>query len=592
MLGEVVLRVGFRYPPPFTFPTNGFELMDRTRHELSPARRAAMTSIAAGFVVACMVALGCETDSYMNPSVTGYYEHTPTTMPVLDRIDVIEAAEEPLGVTGPPEAQDLIANTLEYRIASGDVIIVEIYELISQGKTEAAVRRVDQGGDIRLPTINEIKAAGLTLEELRDAIRAKLQVFIKNPTVTVDIEEGRSFEFTIQGAIQNAGVFALNKPNFRLTQAIALAGGADVVTERVLIVRSMSLEDAITDDAASQPTNPPDDATPANPAVSSQNSANTTTAPPVDIEALINQLSGAPTPPPAPTPAPTPPPALPPSPGAVRGQQSTPPPPIDIDTLEPVSVTDAPGINAQTATQKIPVAQLANEGDSFIFDVNSQQWVRIRASGQSATAPVTVSAVGLPVPPGSALTGEAARATLPPVTATRTTDPKAFLRTRIIEVDYDRLVRGDASQNVVIRPGDDIYLQFPPIGMVYIDGEVSRPGVFQLPSYGRLTLSRLVATAGGLSQIAIPERVDLVRRLPGGREAAIRLNLAAIRNRGEPDVILKKDDYIVIGTNFWATPLAVFRNGLRMTYGFGFLLDRNWGNDVFGPPPQQETINF
>jgi hypothetical protein len=23
-----------------------------------------------------------------------------------------------------------------------------------------------------------------------------------------------------------------------------------------------------------------------------------------------------------------------------------------------------------------------------------------------------------------------------------------------------------------------------------------------------------------------------------------------------------------------------------MTYGFGFLLDRNFGNDVFGPPPE------
>ena len=32
-------------------------------------------------------------------------------------------------------------------------------------------------------------------------------------------------------------------------------------------------------------------------------------------------------------------------------------------------------------------------------------------------------------------------------------------------------------------------------------------------------------------------------------------------------------------------PLAVFRNGLRITYGFGFLLDRNFGNDVFGAPP-------
>ena len=31
--------------------------------------------------------------------------------------------------------------------------------------------------------------------------------------------------------------------------------------------------------------------------------------------------------------------------------------------------------------------------------------------------------------------------------------------------------------------------------------------------------------------------------------------------------------------------LAVVRGGLRATYGFGFLLDRNFGNDVFGAPP-------
>jgi polysaccharide export outer membrane protein len=172
--------------------------------------------------------------------------------------------------------------------------------------------------------------------------------------------------------------------------------------------------------------------------------------------------------------------------------------------------------------------------------------------------------------------------------ASKDTDPRLLFKTRIIEVDYDRLVRGDPSQNVVVRPGDDIYLTFPPIGVVYIDGKIQRPGVFQLPNYGRLTLSRLVAAAGGLTEIAIPERVDLVRRLPGGREAAIRVNLAAIRNMAEPDIILKKDDHVIIGTNFWATPLAVFRNGLRMTYGFGFLLDRNFGNDVFGAPP----VNF
>lgn len=576
------------------------------------SRTLASTAMSLLGIFALVFVAGCETDSYMNPSVTGYFENTPTTLPVLRRIDVIEPPEEPLGVTGPPEPQDLLANSLQYRLSPGDEIGIEIYELISLGKTERDLRVVDQAGYIRLPIIDEVKAGGLTLGELRDSIRAKLEVHIKNPDVTVDIQKGRSFEFSIQGAIQNAGLFALNKPDFRLTQAIALAGGADVVTERVLIIRAMRIEEDSTpnpDESSSERSSPsvPTDvgvAPSAQPAPA--NTGQGTTATPVDIESLINKLSEGdrppvpvpPVPPPsvppsAPAPETVPPSAPAPSPGAVSGTQSAPQgtAAIDIDTLEPVSVIDQPTVSAKTGTQQVPKSQLSNEGDSFIFDVNTQQWVRLRGAN-AAKPPVAVSDPTAPVPPGAAVTGGAAHAigqTSPAVRAAR--DPKAIFQTRIIVVDYERLVQGDQSQNVVIRPGDDIYLQFPPIGVVYIDGEISRSGVFQLPSYGRLTLSRLVAAAGGLTEIAIPERVDLIRRLPGDRQAAIRINLAAIRNMGEPDIDLKRDDHVIIGTNFWATPLAVFRNGLRITYGFGFLLDRNFGNDVFGPPPDNFTIN-
>jgi hypothetical protein len=48
---------------------------------------------------------------------------------------------------------------------------------------------------------------------------------------------------------------------------------------------------------------------------------------------------------------------------------------------------------------------------------------------------------------------------------------------------------------------------------------------------------------------------------------------------------MKPNDHVLVGTNWFAYPLAIFRNGLRMNYGFGFLLDRNFGNDVFGAPP-------
>ena len=259
-------------------------------------------------------------------------------------------------------------------------------------------------------------------------------------------------------------------------------------------------------------------------------------------------------------------------------------PPVDVDTLAPVRVTDNAVVEPAEGVRRAPITELSNEGDSFVFDVNAQQWVRIRQGGVAPAMPPAVSdPAQVAALPGLPLTGAAARAA---AGGDLSEIRKAVVgRTRIIEIDVDRMNRGDALQNIVIRPGDTLYCEFPPIGVIYIDGEVARPGTLQFPTAGKPTLSRFIAAAGGLGPIAIPERVDLIRRLPGDREATIRVNLAAIRNRTEPDIYLKRDDHIIIGTNFWATPLAVFRNGFRVTYGFGFLLDRNFGNDVFGAPP-------
>jgi len=47
---------------------------------------------------------------------------------------------------------------------------------------------------------------------------------------------------------------------------------------------------------------------------------------------------------------------------------------------------------------------------------------------------------------------------------------------------------------------------------------------------------------------------------------------------------LKPDDVIEVGTNAVAPFLAAIRGGFRMTYGFGFLYDRNYA------PAQQQTF--
>jgi hypothetical protein len=66
------------------------------------------------------------------------------------------------------------------------------------------------------------------------------------------------------------------------------------------------------------------------------------------------------------------------------------------------------------------------------------------------------------------------------------------------------------------------------------------------------------------------------------RQATIRINMRAIAEGTQPEILIKPDDRINVGTNLWAFPLAVVRNGFRASYGFGFLLDRNFADEVFG----------
>ncbi|MBX3354293.1 MAG: polysaccharide biosynthesis/export family protein [Phycisphaeraceae bacterium] len=570
-------------------------------------------TLVAGTVFAslALVGPGCETDSFLDPSRTGYFGFVPTTVPVLKRIDVIETATYDNAIVGPPEPEDLLPNTHEYVFGPGDVLVVEIYELLQRGDTERLVRTIDPDGFIRLPVLGSVPAAGLSIQQLVDRIKERLvaqNIILRNPIVNVTPEETRSYQYKVFGSVERGGLFALNRVDLKLTDALALAQGAFPTTQKIRIIRSVQdVRTAPADpilDAQSRPSTAP--AQPTAPATTPSSSTPSPTPSPgqtPDIDSLIDQLNirgggrgAAPAPggaaPAAGGPAAAPPagdapagngnrsqPIDPmPSPGAVRdvaigasrvslGRQDA-LPPIDIDSLEPVRISDSPVV--QGAHRQSVTAAPPSDGTTFVFDQDRQEWVRVRAG----TVPPPGAA------PGGARTGAAAA-------ATRVKEPSRYSGppTRVIEIPYDQLINGVPGLDIVIRPGDMIYADAGDRGVVYIDGEVNRPGVYQLPEGGRLTVSRLIAAAGGLNQIAIPQRCDLIRKVGEDREAVIRINVAAIRNRGEPDIYCKPDDHVIIGTNFWATPLAVIRNGFRMTYGFGFLLDRNFGNDVFGPPP-------
>ncbi len=509
-----------------------------------------------------LAALGCDLNSYFDPSRTGRFEYTPTTIPILERLDVIEHDRDPWAKATRPTLEDLIPGDLTYRIASGDFVTIEIFELIVQGQIWGTTRRVSSSGFFRLPTpLGDVRAAGLTAQEFQDEVHRLVdELVMPNPLVNVTVEEGAGFTFTMYGAVAGTGLYALRSPDFRLVDALAQAGGIPLSTRRVYLIRQVPLTEDVIFDPSSGPTRavPGREAEPVDieelirrldqpqPPASGRDEGETDSQapsqePPIDIEDLINELDEGQDQPGGVAPA-----------AFAQDSDRL----LDIDELKPRRAPPAPQPGPVIDTS-VPGSKTGHV-ESFIYVQESDEWVPVR--------PTTAQNGDLQQPSAAQMVSS------------------SFVE-RIIEIDYQRLKKGDSSYNVIIRPDDRIYVEEAVSGVVYVDGEILRPGVYNLPFSGRLTLSRLVAAAGGPGPLSIPTRVDLTRVVGENREATIRLNLAAIRNRTQPDIVLRPDDHIILGTNFWATPLAVFRNGLRMTYGFGFLLDRNFGNDVFGPAP-------
>ncbi len=171
--------------------------------------------------------------------------------------------------------------------------------------------------------------------------------------------------------------------------------------------------------------------------------------------------------------------------------------------------------------------------------------------------------------------------TAPTTTTASTTQPATSVQ-RVIEIPYAELLEGNMQYNVVIRPGDIIRIPAPVSGNIYLGGQIARPGTYGLPGEKDLNLKQAIFAAGGITSLADPHRVDLIRRIGNDREATVRLDLKAIFDGTAPDFFLKPNDTVNFGSNFFMTPLAVMRNGFRASYGFGFILDRNFEQEVFG----------
>ncbi len=84
--------------------------------------------------------------------------------------------------------------------------------------------RIDMRGNINLPLIGRVQAAGLTTDELQEQIKLRLKKYLQQPDVTVAIAEFRSQPISILGAVQTPGVHQL-QGHKSLFEVLSMAGG-------------------------------------------------------------------------------------------------------------------------------------------------------------------------------------------------------------------------------------------------------------------------------------------------------------------------------------------------------------------------------
>jgi len=142
------------------------------------------------------------------------------TAPVLASSASPSRDDSRTGTVAAPQNPGALADGSNYVIGSDDLLNVHVWH---QAEMSGPVT-VRPDGKISLPLIGEMLAGGLTPPQLQSNIADKLRTFVKEPEVTVIVQQANSKRFNVMGRVEHAGSFSLATP-MRVLDGIAAAGG-------------------------------------------------------------------------------------------------------------------------------------------------------------------------------------------------------------------------------------------------------------------------------------------------------------------------------------------------------------------------------
>ncbi|MGK6309345.1 polysaccharide biosynthesis/export family protein [Variovorax sp. DT-64] len=152
---------------------------------------------------------------------------------------LIQAQRAAVGNNVPPEVRALVGEPPVYKIGPGDVVSIVVYdhpEIVFSGIPATTVADqasvspapgfiVSNTGHMSFPYVGQIKAEGMTVQELEQTLINRLSRVFKNPQLSVRVNAFRSKRAYIEGEVRTPGLQIFTDIPMTLAEAINRAGG-------------------------------------------------------------------------------------------------------------------------------------------------------------------------------------------------------------------------------------------------------------------------------------------------------------------------------------------------------------------------------
>jgi polysaccharide export outer membrane protein len=529
--------------------------------------------ISAAICAACIGLLGgCSSGDYLDPTQVGRFRPVPQVNFILDSLGVADETPSTFAGAEEPKPVDAMATEEDYVFHSGDTVRISIWELQQEGQQYINDFVVTETGKISIPDVGVIQAEGLTEAQLEEEIRNILSpAILREPLVTAILQNSQSRTFTILGdGVPQPNRYPIPRYDFRLADALATAGSPKQFNVSYIYV-SRSVTGKEPEPAAAAPpqpeqqpqTNPVPEANQAPSKPGGEDDMMQIIAPHVSAKPKTERVIAA-------------------DDTVETAQPATQPFTNEIDKdLENMAENNAGTVRNAPAE---PNRNQTSGPVEWIFQ--DGRWKPVQpGAGSSPEQPTQMPA---PIKPQKKEVPEQTGQNPPQGPASYGFEQigSAGVQKRVIKIPVKDFLGGDPRYNIIIHPGDVIYVPVDIVGEYYVLGNTNNQGVINIT--GRpITLMQAIAAAGGLGPLAWPDRVEVRRRIGEKKEEIVLVNLKKIADGEQPDFFIKPNDTINVGTHPAARWLAVLRNAFRATYGFGFIYDRNFAQSLNG-----ETRSF